>query len=137
MESHVYFVQELRNSLKLLPLQGATAPTRDTQGVASLALGYVLHWAFSPPLLNSKLEFVDMYRSMLASCTTGRISQHPIRAKVLRCASRPSTRFASGRARSQHTHICRVRPGKAVCSKSAVSLSQCARGRTNQRVHPS
>ncbi|WP_337561190.1 hypothetical protein, partial [Prevotellamassilia timonensis] len=64
--------------LKLLPLQGATAPTRDTQGVASLALGYVLHWAFSPPLLNSKLEFVDMYRSMLASCTTGRISQHPI-----------------------------------------------------------
>ena len=31
-------------------LQGATAPTRDTQGVASLALGYVLHWAFSPYL---------------------------------------------------------------------------------------
>ncbi len=29
-------------SLKLLPLQGATAPTRDTQGVASLALGLVL-----------------------------------------------------------------------------------------------
>ena len=27
-----------------------------TQGVASLALGYVLHWAFSPPLLNPKLE---------------------------------------------------------------------------------
>uniref|UniRef100_UPI003077F0C8 hypothetical protein n=1 Tax=Prevotellamassilia timonensis TaxID=1852370 RepID=UPI003077F0C8 len=46
---------ELRHSLKLLPLQGATAPTRDTQGVASLALGYVFHWAFSPPLLNSKL----------------------------------------------------------------------------------
>ena len=42
--SLVYFVQELRHSLKLLPLQGATAPTRDTQGVASLALGYVLHW---------------------------------------------------------------------------------------------
>ena len=41
----------------LLPLQGATAPTRDTQGVASLALGYVLHWAFSPPLLNLRLEF--------------------------------------------------------------------------------
>ena len=44
--------------LKLLPLQGATAPTRDTQGAASLALGYVLHWAFSPPLLNPKLEMV-------------------------------------------------------------------------------
>ena len=26
------------------------------QGVASLALGYVLHWAFSPRLLNPKLE---------------------------------------------------------------------------------
>ena len=39
----------------LLPFQGATTPTRDTQGVASLALGYVLHWAFSPPLLNPKL----------------------------------------------------------------------------------
>ncbi|WP_337419124.1 hypothetical protein, partial [Prevotellamassilia timonensis] len=51
------FVQELRHSLKLLPLQGATAPTRDTQGVASLALGYVLHWAFSPPLINPEIEF--------------------------------------------------------------------------------
>ncbi|WP_071122682.1 hypothetical protein [Prevotellamassilia timonensis] len=30
----------------LLPLQGATAPTRDTQGAASLALGYEEHWAF-------------------------------------------------------------------------------------------
>ncbi|WP_288607761.1 hypothetical protein, partial [uncultured Prevotellamassilia sp.] len=29
---------------------------RKPQGVASLALGYVLHWAFSPPLLNPKLE---------------------------------------------------------------------------------
>ena len=50
------FFQHLRHVLKLLPLQGATAPMRDTQGVASLALGYVLHWAFSPPLLNPKLE---------------------------------------------------------------------------------
>ena len=32
----------LEIDIKLLPLQGATAPTRDTQGVASLALGYVL-----------------------------------------------------------------------------------------------
>ena len=29
---------------------------RMPQGVASLALGYVIHWAFSPPLLNPKLE---------------------------------------------------------------------------------
>ena len=44
--------------IKLLPLQGATAPTHDTQGVASLALGYVHHWAFSPSLLNPKLQLV-------------------------------------------------------------------------------
>ena len=29
-----------------------------TQGVASLALGYGLHWAFSPPLLNQKLKVI-------------------------------------------------------------------------------
>ena len=39
-----------------MPLQGAETLLCDTQGVASLALGYVLHWAFSPPLLNPKLE---------------------------------------------------------------------------------
>ena len=48
--------------IKALPLQGATAPTRDTQGAASLALGYELHWAFSPPLLNPKLES-NIYRA--------------------------------------------------------------------------
>ena len=48
------FVQHLPHVLKLLPFQGATAPTRDTQGVASLALGYGLHWAFSLHLLNPK-----------------------------------------------------------------------------------
>ena len=40
----------------LLPFQGATAPTRGTQGVASHALGWVLLWAFSPRLLNPKIE---------------------------------------------------------------------------------
>ena len=52
------FVQHLPHVLRLLPLQGATAPTRDTQGAASLALGYVLHWAFSPPLLNPRVEIL-------------------------------------------------------------------------------
>ncbi|WP_337586124.1 hypothetical protein, partial [Prevotellamassilia timonensis] len=33
-----------------------TASTRDTQGAASLALGYEGHWAFSPRLRNPKLE---------------------------------------------------------------------------------
>jgi hypothetical protein len=32
---------------------------RKPQGVASLALGWVLHWAFSPRLLNSKLELLS------------------------------------------------------------------------------
>ncbi len=51
----------------LLPFQGATAPTRGTQGVASLALGYVLHWAFSPPLLNPKLELFYCKRKLLGT----------------------------------------------------------------------
>ena len=39
-----------KHIVMLLPLQGATAPTRGTQGAATLALGYGLHWAFSPLL---------------------------------------------------------------------------------------
>ena len=35
-----------------------------TQGVASLALGYVLLWAFSPPLLNPELEYVNKYAKL-------------------------------------------------------------------------
>ena len=41
-----------------MPLQGVTVPTRNTQGVASLALGWVLHWAFSPHLLNPKVKYL-------------------------------------------------------------------------------
>ena len=36
----------LEIDIKLLPLQGVTNERALTQGVASLALGYVLHWAF-------------------------------------------------------------------------------------------
>ena len=40
-----------------VPLTGRGDSTmREPQGVASLALGYVLYWAFSPPLLNPKIE---------------------------------------------------------------------------------
>ena len=53
----------------LLPFQGATAPTRGTQGVATLALGYVLHWAFSPPLLNPKTQGVASLA--LGMCSIG------------------------------------------------------------------
>ena len=55
----MYIFQYLRNVLKLLPFQGATVPTRDTQGAASLALGWVLHWAFSPHFLNPKVGLKD------------------------------------------------------------------------------
>ena len=37
---------------------------RKPQGVASLALGYVLHWAFSPSLPNPKLEYSSLYREI-------------------------------------------------------------------------
>ena len=39
--------------MKAFALTGRGDSTmRKTQGVAALALGYVLHWAFSPSLLN-------------------------------------------------------------------------------------
>ena len=37
---------------------------REPQGVASLALGYVHHWAFSPSLLNPELEYVNKYAKL-------------------------------------------------------------------------
>ena len=37
-----------------------------TQGVASLALGCVLHWAFSPPLLKPKFEYCYSFICRLA-----------------------------------------------------------------------
>ena len=40
-----------------------------TQGVASLALGYVLHWAFSPSLLNPVPQGVASLA--LAMCSIG------------------------------------------------------------------
>ena len=38
--------------IKLLPFQGVDGFADDTQGAASLALGYARLWAFSPPSLN-------------------------------------------------------------------------------------
>ena len=52
---------------------------REPQGVASLALGYVLHWAFSPPLLNPKLESLSHGRS--AVC----IVLHPCKIVIKVC----------------------------------------------------
>ena len=64
----MYIFQYLRHVLKLLPFQGATAPTRDTQGVASLALGWVLHWAFSPHLLNPKVKYLIYLPPIYLNC---------------------------------------------------------------------
>ena len=45
--------------IKAFALTGRGDSTmRKTQGVASLALGYVLHWAFSPSLLNPEPQGV-------------------------------------------------------------------------------
>ena len=46
-------------------LQGVTFAFISTQGAASLALGYEEHWAFSPLLLNPKVEIL----SLLVKCT--------------------------------------------------------------------
>ena len=43
--------------LNTLPYRARRLYYAEPQGVASLALGYVLHWAFSPPLLNPKLQY--------------------------------------------------------------------------------
>ena len=52
----------LEIDIKLLPFQGVTNERALTQGVASLALGYALHWAFSPSLLNPKLQILSESR---------------------------------------------------------------------------
>ena len=46
--------------IKLLPFQGVTNERALPQGVASLALGYALHWAFSPLILNLKLKSINI-----------------------------------------------------------------------------
>ena len=48
----MYIFQYLRHVLKLLPFQGATVPTRDTQGVACPGLGAPL--GFQPALSKSE-----------------------------------------------------------------------------------
>ena len=55
--------------IKAFALSGRGDSTmRKTQGAASLALGYVLHWAFSPSLLNPKTQGVA---SLAPMCTIG------------------------------------------------------------------
>ena len=63
----------LEIDIKLLPFQGVTNERALPQGVASLALGYALHWAFSPPLLNPKLQFYSTSGHANPSLCIGRI----------------------------------------------------------------
>ena len=60
----------------LLPFQGDTAPTHGTQGVATLALGSVLHWAFSPSLLNPKLQLLIEFKK-----NTNILLRHPLNGR--------------------------------------------------------
>ena len=55
----------------LLPFQGATAPTRETQGVATLALGWVLHWAFSPHLQIPICYIIVSYKTVHCGLVRG------------------------------------------------------------------
>ena len=54
--------------IKAFALTGRGDSTmRKTQSVASLALGYVLHWAFSPSLLNPELEDIIFRKTFRAN----------------------------------------------------------------------
>ena len=77
----------------LLPLQGASiGAVGVTQGVASLALGYVLHWAFSPPFKHVTASATSAYqpisisthnprRQPLCSCGHADVSPWPSAAQ--------------------------------------------------------
>ncbi len=52
----MYFCSTPAPCLKAFALTGRDYSNTRTQDAALLALGYVLHWAFSPPLLNPELE---------------------------------------------------------------------------------
>ena len=77
----------------LLPLQGASiGAVGVTQGVATLALGYVLHWAFSPPFKHVTASATSAYqpisisthnprRQPLCSCGHADVSPWPFAAQ--------------------------------------------------------
>ena len=54
-----------------MPLQGATPLPYSTQGVA---LGYGFHWAFSPFLINPKLELHYRATSVLRQCALAEVA---------------------------------------------------------------
>ena len=70
---------------------------RKPQGVASLALSYVLHWAFSPPLLNQKLELSIRFMVVNAIWFS---------TKVKCCKGNPKTLLPSKKVYNLYTNIC-------------------------------
>ena len=70
---------------------------RKPQGVASLALGYVLHWAFSPPLLNQKLELNIRFMVVNAIWFS---------TKVKCCKGNTKTLHPSKKVYNLYTNIC-------------------------------
>ena len=70
---------------------------RKPQGVASLALGYVLHWAFSPPLLNQKLELSNRFMVVNAIWFS---------TKVKCCKGNTKTLHPSKKVYNLYTNIC-------------------------------
>ena len=70
---------------------------RKPQGVASLALGYVLHWAFSPPLLNQKLELSIRFMVVNAIWFS---------TKVKCCKGNTKTLHPSKKVYNLYTNIC-------------------------------
>ena len=64
--------------IKAFALTGRGDSTmRKTQGVASLALGYVLHWAFSPSLLNPNLN-KNLHTCLLTRQPVNPLTRQPV-----------------------------------------------------------
>ena len=123
----------------LLPLQGASiGAVGGTQGVASLALGYVLHWAFSPPFKHVTASATSAYqpiaisthnprRQPLCSCGHADVSPWPSAAQrpyvlMLLC---PYVCRVSG----SHTTL-RRQPLCFLCSLCSYVPAQSAKQRT-------
>ena len=67
---------------------------RKPQGVASLALGWVLHWAFSPRLLNPKVEFTNYANALNMACPLHQSLQQSAKRcgapRLFECQHRPA-----------------------------------------------
>ena len=58
----------LEIDIKLLPFQGVNNERALPQGVASLALGYALHWGFQPALAKSETSVLNNIFFTFVNC---------------------------------------------------------------------